>query len=438
MATPHVTWAEFLRTFLRIGMNSFGGPAGQIGVMHRVLVEERGWVSDRRFAHALNFCMLLPGPEATQMMIYVGWLMKRTWGGVAAGTLFVLPGALCMLALSVAAVEFQSVAWVGWALFGLRACAVALVVEAIVRISRRVLKSTLARVMAVAALVASQVQVPFAVVVLVGAVVGALLFERAVRGAGNDADGDVDDDGRVPARSLLKTAGVFGAWLAVWMVPLCGVWAVCGWEHTYTRLGVMNSKATSLSFGGAYAAIAFAAQQGVEVYKWLTPGEMATALSLAESTPGPLVLVLQHIGYVAGRGVGVGAGGGVIGGVIGSVIALWGVFVPCALWVFVGAPYMEALRARRGLACALSGISACVVGAVMHIALVLVFSSVFERTIGVDVGIGRLTLPVLSSVQPGAAVIAGIAGVLLLKYKIGVGRVVVVSAVLGVVWRGVM
>ena len=426
-------WSELLRTFLRIGVNSFGGPAGQIGVMHKVLVEEKRWIDDRRFTHALNFCMLLPGPEATQLATYVGWLLKGTWGGLAAGLLFILPGAACMLCLSILIVAGGSVGVVSWLLIGLQAAAVALVFEAVVRIGTRVLSTRLSMSLAIAALIASLLHVPFPIIVVVAIAIG-LLVPAGVLLSGPETMTETD---RVPSASpphWSRSLRVLVLWLAIWIAPLGVVVLSFGSAHVFSELAIVYSKASLLSFGGAYAAISYVAGEAMHTYHWVDASTIATGLSLAETTPGPLVLVFQFLGYAAGHATSASGGGvinGVISGIIGSAIALWATFAPCFLWIFLGAPYMEALRAQRRLSAALAGVSAAVVGVVANFGLILAMNTLFSQVTTLQWNTWRWSLPVWSSVRWVPLIVAVLALYLLVGRKWGVGKVTLCSIALG-------
>lgn len=438
-AAHGVPFGEAVRVWARVAALSFGGPAGQIAVMHRVLVEEKRWVSEDRFLHAMNFCMLLPGPEAQQLATYVGWLLHRVRGGLVAGGLFILPGFLSILVLSVLYAGFREVPLVEGLFYGLKPAVLAVVVEAVVRIGRRALTNRALVGVAAAAFVAIFVlDVPFPVVVvgaglvgLVGARVRPDLFVVA-RGHGGAPGHDYVTDGMATAARppLQRTAATAAAWLAVWLVPLGALAVALGTDHVFVQEGVFFSKAATVTFGGAYAVLAYVAQQAVDVYGWLLPGEMLDGLGMAETTPGPLVQVVQFVGFM-GAYRHPGPLDPMVAGAIGSVVTTWATFAPCFLWIFVGAPYVEYLRGRRALAAALSSITAAVVGVILNLAVWFALHTLFGE---VDEAVwhgARLYVPVWATVDPAAIVIAGLAAVALFRFKLGMVWTLALSAVAG-------
>lgn len=392
-----------MRTYARIGWESFGGPAGQIAVMHRVLVEEKRWIPEERFLHALNFCMLLPGPEATQLVTYVGWLLHGARGGLAAGVLFVLPGFLSILALSVLYARYRDVGFVQSIFFGIKAAVLAVVVEAVVRIGRRTLHTPPKAALALASFAAIHLlNVSFAVVVLAAGALG-LLFapRRAKHGEGSGSP-------RPPPGRSLRVAAIG---LGLWFAPVAACLLVLGPGHVFTQLGVFFSKAAVVTFGGAYAVLAYVAQAAVERYAWLRPGEMLDGLGLAETTPGPLIMVVQFVAFVGADRM----AGGIGAGVLASCLVTWVTFVPCFLWIFLFAPYVEALRGNRWWGAALSAITAAVVGAVLDLAVYFARHAIFPAG-GVDWA---------------AAGIAVGAAVALLRFRVPLGWVIAASAAAG-------
>lgn len=426
------SWRELLGTFLRIGINSFGGPAGQIGVMHKVLVDEKRWIDDQRFTHALNVCMLLPGPEATQLVTYVGWLLKGTRGGLAAGLLFILPGAAVMLAISALVVAGGRFGLVMWLLIGLQAAAVAFVVEAVVRLARRVLTTTLSRAIAASALLASLVQTPFPLIVLGALLVGWVATRRGVFAVTDVGPFDDQSANRARVPSWSRSLVVLLAGLILWLGPLAAVMLTLGPRHVFSQLAMLNVKAAVMSFGGAYAAIAYVAGEALHTFRWIDGSTLATGLSLAETTPGPLILVLQFIGYAAAHaGAGTEASSPGMQGVLGSVIVLWATFAPCFLWIMLIAPHMEALRSRGPLNAVLAAVSAAVVGVVANFGVVLALAAFFREHDQLHLGWARINVPVWRNVRITGVVIAALALLALMKLKWGVGRVVLLSALIG-------
>ncbi|MEC9367905.1 MAG: chromate efflux transporter [Pseudomonadota bacterium] len=446
-AIPHPSFVEALHVWLRIGVLSFGGPAGQIALMHRVLVEEKRWISDSRFLHALNYCMLLPGPEAQQLATYVGWLMHRTLGGLVAGTLFVLPGAIVILILSVLYAGFRELTVVDALFFGIKCAVLAVVVEAVLRIGKRALKNWMLALLAATAFVAIFFfAVPFPIIVAAAAAAGFIggklrpdLFAPPGHGpAGHrqaeqaEAISEADLEHTRPSlkRALLVTV-VCGL---LWFVPIVLLWQMLGREHVFVQESLVFSKMAVVTFGGAYAVLAYVAQQAVESFGWLAPGEMLDGLGLAETTPGPLILVLQFVGFM-GAFRSPGALDPMMAGVIGSLLTTWVTFVPCFLWIFLGAPYIEALRGNRALGSALSGITAAVVGVVLNLALWFGLHVVFGKVNEVWHGPLRLYTPELASIDWVAFVLAATALLAMLRFKVGMLPTLGVAAVAGLIWR---
>ncbi len=329
---PDVPFGVALRIWAKIGFLSFGGPAGQIALMHAVVVEEKKWVDEARFLHALNYCMLLPGPEAMQLATYLGWLLHGTRGGLAAGLLFVLPGFAVIAGLSIIYASFGDAPAVGGLLFGLKAAVLAVVLQALIKVSKRAVKSAGAAVIAVAAFVAIAVfNVPFPAIIVIAALTGFVMARSK--------PGDVAIAGDVAMERVSKagTVRVIAIWLAVWLVPVAMLLAFLGRDNVLAQEAVFFSTAAMVTFGGAYAVLAYVAQQAVEFYGWLQPDEMLTGLGLAETTPGPLILVLVFVGFL-GAWRDLGGLDPVAAGLAGAVTTTWVTFAPCFLWIFAGAP----------------------------------------------------------------------------------------------------
>ncbi len=439
-----VSFGEAVRTFALIGLQSFGGPAGQIAVMHRVLVQEKRWVGETRFLHALNYCMLLPGPEAMQLLTYVGWLMHRTAGGLVAGALFVLPGFVSILALSLLYAGFRDLTPVEGLFFGLKPAVLAVVVQAVFRIGRRALKNGAMGAIAAGAFVAIFFfGVGFPIVVAGAALIG-LIGRRVapglftVVGAGGAlAREEPSLLGGVPPEharpSLPRLLRVAAVWLALWFVPIALLLAFLGPQNVFTKQSLFFSTAAVVTFGGAYAVLAFIAQQAVEVYGWLQPGEMLDGLGMAETTPGPLIQVVQFVGFM-GAFRDPGPLDPFLAGTLASILVTWVTYVPCFLWIFAGAPYIEGLRGNRALSSALSAITAAVVGVILNLALWFaihtLFAEVRERgPLGMEVPV-----PVWASADVPAVAIGAAAAVLLFGLRLGMLPVLGLSALLGLVW----
>ncbi len=444
-----ISFGDAFRVWVRISLLSFGGPAGQIALMHRVLVEEKKWISESRFLHALNYCMLLPGPEAQQFATYVGWLLHRTAGGLVAGTLFVLPGAIVILGLSILYAGYQDLSFVQAIFFGIKAAVLAVVIEAVLRIGRRALKNAFMVSLAAAAFVGLFFfEVPFPLVVvlagLAGFIGGRLNPDKFVVIKGHEPDaGDetpvVDAalaDGQLDHTrpSRVRAVKVTVVCLALWLGPLAVLAALLGFDHVYVQEGVFFSKMAVVTFGGAYAVLAYVAQEAVNNYGWLAPGEMLDGLGMAETTPGPLIMVVQFVGFM-GAYRQPGLLDPMLAGFLGAMITTWVTFVPCFLWIFLGAPYIEALRGNQSLSAALSAITAAVVGVILNLAvwfgLHIVFAEVNEvRTLGMT-----LHVPVWETVDVAALALAAAALVAMLRFKVGMIPTLVISAMFGAIYK---
>jgi chromate transporter len=430
-ATQFPTLKEAAPVWWRIGLLSFGGPAAQIALMHREVVEERHWISDARFLHALNFCMLLPGPEAQQLATYLGWLMHGVKGGLLAGLAFILPGVAVMLALTILYATLGDMPLVSALFFGLKCAVLVLVVEALVKVARRALKGGLAWGMALAAFVALfAFSVPFPIVVLVAGVVGYAL-PHAFAGGGHGAakagppallDAMIAaDPGRIPAMTATaRRAGLVA--LALWVWPV----AMLIEAGTFGDIAWFFSKMAVVTFGGAYAVLAYVAQEAVEHYRWLTAADMLAGLGLAETTPGPLILVLQFVGFLAAF-----REGGIVSGTAGALLTVWVTFAPCFAFIFLGAPFVETLHANPRLKGALAGVTAAVVGVIANLALWFALRVLFARVETVAIGPVVLDAPDPLSLVPDAAALSALAAVCLFVLKLGVVRTLAVTAMAG-------
>ena len=432
------TLSEATKVWFKIGCLSFGGPAGQIALMHREVVDDRNWVSDRRFLHALNFCTLLPGPEAMQLATYLGWLMHGPVGGVIAGALFVVPGALVMLGLSLIYALLGSVPVIGAIFYGLKAAVLVLVVEALLRIGKRALKGRIAWGLAATAFIALFFfGVPFPVVVLAAGLIGFIAPGHfAGGGHGKAKDGPpalldavmAADPGRADRLAGgARRAGAIS--LALWLVPLAAIMSVGG---AFADIGWFFSKMAVVTFGGAYAVLAYVAQEAVTGYHWLSAPEMLSGLGLAETTPGPLILVLQFVGFLAGFRA-PGTLSGVAGGIAGSALTLWVTFVPCFAFVFIGAPWIERLQNNIALSGALAAVTACVVGVIANLAVWFGLHVLFGATFVVHARGMNFEAPVLGSLDPWALGLAVVAGVALFQLRLGVLRTLGICAALSIV-----
>jgi chromate transporter len=430
-ATALPTLRDAAPVWWRIGLLSFGGPAAQIALMHREVVEQRRWISDARFLHALNFCMLLPGPEAQQLATYLGWLMHGVKGGLLAGLAFILPGVAVMLALTMLYATLGDVPLVGALFFGLKCAVLVLVVEALVRVARRALKGAIAWALAAAAFLALfAFDVPFPVVVLAAGLVGYAL-PHAFAGGGHGAAKEgppaaldaviAADPGRIPAMAATaRRAGLVAVALWVWPV------AMLMGAGTFGDIAWFFAKMAVVTFGGAYAVLAYVAQEAVEFYGWLSAADMLAGLGLAETTPGPLILVLQFVGFLAAF-----REGGIAGGTAGALLTIWVTFAPCFAFIFLGAPFVETLHANPRLKGALAGVTAAVVGVIANLALWFSLRVIFARVEKVAIGPAVLDVPDPLSLVPDAAALSALAAVCLFVLQLGVVRTLAVTAAAG-------
>ncbi len=448
-ARPYPTLAEATRIWARIGLLSFGGPAGQIALMHRILVEERRWLGEKRFLHALNYCMLLPGPEAMQLAVYIGWLMHRTAGGIVAGLLFVLPGVVAIMALSWVYALYGNVGAVEAVFFGLKAAVLAIVMQAVIRIGGRVLlNGTMIAIAAASFMAIFGFGVPFPVIIGVAGVIG-LIGARAGMpafrgGIGHAKVGTVqvqDSDTllgeEAPEHTQVNRAYAFrvsAMFLGLWLVPVALLFTALGPANVFAQIAGFFSVMAVVTFGGAYAVLAYVAQEAVQNYGWLAPGEMLDGLGMAETTPGPLIMVTQFVGFM---GAFRDAGGlsPLMAGTLGGLLTTWVTFTPCFLWIFLGAPFIERLRDNRVLTGALTAITAAVVGVILNLAvwfgLHVVFAEVRTLT---ALGL-RLDVPVWATLDLAAAALVLSALVAVFRFGTGTLTVLAGSAVAGLVLK---
>jgi len=418
---------ELFTTFGKVGLLSFGGPAAQIAMLQRIIVDEKKWMDQERLIHALNFCMLLPGPEAMQLATYSGWAVKGWRGGLLAGLLFVLPGAVVMLALSALYIAFGHVEMVAGLLFGLKAAVLAVVFEALYRMAKRTLASGFSYAVAIAAFIAiALLKLPFPLVVLLAALAGGLRHIVQGSGAGTGL-------GEATPGALREFTQQTLVWGGLWLAPLVLLYLVFGDTHVFVQEAAFFSKLAAVTFGGAYAALSYTAQQAVEHFGWMKPGEMLTGLGLAETTPGPLILVLVFVGFVGAANL--SGLPPILGGLVGGIIALWFTFVPCFLWILAGAPFVERLRQVRWLSAMLSGITAAVVGVIANLALWFSLHVLFAQVLDKAVGPFSVPLPVWSTIDNAAVLIAGAAALLLVVLKLNMPLVLLLAACLGIVIR---
>ena len=431
-ARSYPSLSEAARTWVRVALLSFGGPAGQIAVMHRILVEEKRWISEQRFLHALNYCMLLPGPEAQQLATYIGWLMHRTLGGLIAGGLFILPGIVAIMALSYVYALWGDVPVLTALFFGLKAAVLVIVVEALLRIGKRALKTRmLMGIAAVSFIAIFFLGVPFPLIVVGAAIAGfignivAPETLAVASGAKSGQSGATGDDSLLGDKVLEHTRprmryllGVSAVWLSLWLIPVAVLLASLGTQNVFSQIAVFFSKMAMVTFGGAYAVLAYVAQQAVQHYGWLKPGEMLDGLGMAETTPGPLIMVLQFVGFMAAFRHPEPLSP-LLAATLGGLLATWVTFTPCFLWIFVGAPFAEKLRGVKALNAALSAITAAVVGVVLNLAVWFAVHTLFHETTPIRTALFAFDLPKPHSLDPWALAIAVVAAVLIFRFRVG-------------------
>ncbi|MBC7579560.1 MAG: chromate efflux transporter [Tardiphaga sp.] len=446
-ASHGISFAEAFRVWLKIALLSFGGPAGQIAVMHRILVEEKNWISESRFLHALNYCMLLPGPEAQQLATYIGWLLHRTVGGIVAGCLFILPGVVSIMALSYVYAAYGNVGFVEALFYGLKAAVLAIVIQAVVRVGKRALRNNVMRALAAAAFIAIFFfNVPFPAIILAAGLIGYLgaRAERPEFAAGGGHGGpastatvdsmmsdELPDHVRPNVGRALRVSAV---WLLLWLVPVVTLLAVYGEGNVFSQIAVFFSKMALVTFGGAYAVLAYVAQQAVEHYHWVQPREMLDGLGMAETTPGPLVMVLQFVGFMAAfRDP--GSLSPMVAGTLGGLLATWVTFTPCFLWIFLGAPFIEVMKGNKALAGALSAITAAVVGVILNLSIWFAVHTIFREVLPIR-GFGlSFEMPVLASVDPAALILAVAAAIAIFRFNVGMLTVLAGACIAGLLLR---
>jgi chromate transporter len=444
-----IPFSEAIRVWARIALLSFGGPAGQIAVMHRILVEEKKWIGEERFLHALNFCMLLPGPEAQQLAIYIGWLLHKVKGGLVAGALFILPGLVAIMALSWVYVLYGGAGPVAALFFGLKAAVLAIVFQAVIRIGSRALGNAARLGLAAAAFAAIFLfDVAFPLVVLGAGLIGfaaAKLGSNSFGGGGGhgssggglpDAESalgaELPDHARTSGRALARTALIL---LLLWLAPVA-LLAAAGSE-SFADIAIFFSKMAVVTFGGAYAVLAYVAQAAVEDYGWLRPGEMLDGLGLAETTPGPLIMVTQFVGFLGAFRNPEGLPP-LLAATLGGLLTTWVTFVPCFLWIFIGAPFVERLRENRALAGAMSAITAAVVGVVLNLALWFALHYLFRSVAEARLGPVSMDVPAWGSIDPAAAILSVLALVAVFVFRTGMLAVIGGAAVAGILLKALL
>ena len=442
-------FSEAVRVWARIAALSFGGPAGQIAVMHRILVEEKKWIGEERFLHALNYCMLLPGPEAQQLATYIGWLLHRTKGGLVAGALFVLPGFVAILALSYVYVLLGRLPLVEGLFFGLKAAVLAIVLQAVVRIGSRSLRNGPLKLLAAAAFVAIFFfKLPFPLIILAAAIIGLVAGRAGLAefrpGGGHGQGGaaavqdretllseELPDHARPPLRWTLTISAVF---LLLWLVPVVALLVFLGPDDVFTQIGLFFSQMAVVTFGGAYAVLAYVAQEAVEGFGWLSAREMLDGLGMAETTPGPLIMVTQFVGFLAAYREASGLDP-LLAATLGAILTTWVTFTPCFLWIFLGAPFAERLRDNRALSGALTAISAAVVGVILNLALWFALNALFGSVREYRFAGATVDVPNWPTVNVWATLLAAAAIVAAFRFKAGVLPLLAACAAVGVMLK---
>lgn len=440
-----IAFGDAMRVWARIAALSFGGPAGQIAVMHRILVEEKRWIGEERFLHALNYCMLLPGPEAQQLAVYIGWLLHKTKGGLVAGALFVLPGFLAILALSYVYVLLGNVPLIEGLFFGLKAAVLAVVLQAVVRVGSRALRNNIMRGLAAAAFIAIFfLGAPFPLIVLAAALIGFFGgragFAAFRGGGGHGAAGGqvIHDRDTALGEGLPDHARPNLGWslrisatlLLLWLGPVAALFVILGPDDVFTRIASFFSQMAVVTFGGAYAVLAYVAQEAVDTFGWLKPGEMLDGLGMAETTPGPLIMVTQFVGFLAAFRDN-GALNPLVAATFGAVLTTWVTFVPCFLWIFAGAPFVERLRGNKALSAALAAITAAVVGVILNLAVWFAIHTLFGQVREVPFAGGTLDVPVFATLNIPALLLALAALVAVFRFKAGVLPVLAACSAVG-------
>ncbi|MBN9602605.1 MAG: chromate efflux transporter [Afipia felis] len=437
-----ISFSEAFWVWFKVALLSFGGPAGQIAVMHRILVDEKRWISESRFLHALNYCMLLPGPEAQQLATYIGWLLHRTKGGVVAGCLFIFPGVIAIMALSYIYAAYGNVGFVEAIFLGLKAAVLAIVIQAVVRIAKRALRNRVMICLAGLAFIGIFFfNVPFPIIILAAALVGFIgarlgrpEFEAVVHSSGEKSavvdtllDEQLPDHVRPSVGRALRVGTV---WLALWLLPVAALLVSFGSANVFSQIAVFFSKMAMVTFGGAYAVLAYVAQQAVEHYHWVHPREMLDGLGMAETTPGPLIMVLQFVGFMAAfRDPGTLSP--MLAGTLGGLLATWVTFTPCFLWIFLGAPFIETMRGNKALAGALTAITAAVVGVILNLSIWFAIHTVFGAAIHVSAFGLSFDSPILASVNVAALTLSVAAAVAIFSFDAGMLAVLAASSLIG-------
>lgn len=438
------SFSEAFWVWVKVAIYSFGGPANQIAVMHKLIVEEKKWIGEQRFLHALNYCMLLPGPEAQQLAIYLGWLLHRYWGGIIAGSLFVLPGFITILPLSIIYAKYESLDFIKILFYGIKPAVIIIVVEALLHIGQKALKKTISFFIALVVFVGIFFfNIPFPIIVFSAALFGyfsgkywkSLLTEEEQSNEIEEND-LVARNRYITSRSLWKTILTAAIWLMIWFFPVVLLLMIFGPNSVFSQEGLFFSKTAVITIGGAYAVLAYIAQQAVHNYGWLKPGEMLDGLGLAETKPGPLIQVVQFVAFL-GAYRHAGTMNPMYAGILGSIITTWVTFVPSFLWIFTGAPYIEKLRKVPALHSAMKAITASVVGVILNLSIWFALHTLFQTVTEEHYSILRLYVPDWHTFDIGAAVIMLYAAIIVFRYKAGLFTVLGSCILLGFLIKGI-
>jgi len=415
---------QTLKVFLRIGILSFGGPTAQIALMHTELVEKQKWLSEAQFLNALSFCMFLPGPEAMQLATYAGWYFHGIKGGLIAGLLFILPGSILIFFLASIYAMFGEVSYIQAIFVGIKATVIIIVIEALLRISKKALKKKFHWAIAGLSFVAFFFfSVPFPVIIIVSAIVGFLTTETT-----SEIVNKVDHQIKIPFEKTLHTILI---WLFIWLFPLASLGIFFGTDHVFTQIGFFFSKLAVVTFGGAYSVLAYMAQEVVQHHQWLSAEEMLDSLGLAETTNGPLILVNEFVGYIAAyRFSGLSP---ILGGFFGALIALWVTFAPCFLWIFAGAPYIESLQKLPRVKGALTGVTAAVVGVILNLTVWFGLHVFFQTVVSLKVGVLTIWSPDITTVEWPTVLMSILATLILGQFNIGIGKTIFIMGTLSLI-----
>jgi chromate transporter len=429
-----VSFSEALRVYIKVAIYSFGGPAGQIAVMHKLLVEEKKWVSESRFLHALNYCMLLPGPEAQQLITYIGWLLHKTRGGLIAGSLFVLPGFLSILFLSIAYALFYDFTFVQAIFYGIKPAVLAIVIGAVIKIGKKALKNEVMVIISILSFVAIFfLEIPFPIIIVTAALIG-ILGGRVKKDKFlviKEPEG-IEEESPVEKPSFKKAGKTFIFWLLLWWIPVLFLLLILGTENIFVSEALFFGKAAVVTFGGAYAVLAYIAQKAVEDYGWLYPGEMMDGLGMADTTPGPLIQVVQFVGFMGAFRF-AGDLNPVLAGILASILVTWVTFIPCFMFIFTGAPYIEYLRGNKWISSALSAVTAAVVGVILNLGIWFSLHTLFHTIMEEKVGILRVLKPDFNTLDIGALTITLLAFTLHFYFKQNMLKTIFICVIAGLV-----